>query len=88
LDEILTGRFTGLAGTYAKYRPSYPAQAIEYIWKRCGLGTDLLLVDVGFGTGISTRLFSWLCINVIGIEPMPRCAQPRQRPARVQRNGR
>jgi len=64
-----TGRFTGLAENYAKYRPSYPAQAIEYIRTRCGLKSDSLLVDVGCGTGISARLFSLLGVNVIGIEP-------------------
>jgi SAM-dependent methyltransferase len=64
-----TGRFTGLAGNYAKYRPSYPAEAVEYIRTRCGLHPDSLLVDVGCGTGISARLFSSLGVNVIGIEP-------------------
>jgi SAM-dependent methyltransferase len=64
-----TGRFTGLADKYAKYRPSYPAQAIEYVRTRCGLEPDSLLVDVGCGTGISARLFSTLGVNVIGIEP-------------------
>jgi SAM-dependent methyltransferase len=64
-----TGRFTGLADKYAKYRPSYPAQAIEYIRTHCGLQPDSLLVDVGCGTGISARLFASLGVDVIGIEP-------------------
>jgi ubiquinone/menaquinone biosynthesis C-methylase UbiE len=64
-----TGRFTGLADKYAKYRPSYPAEAIDYISTRCGLRSDSLLVDVGCGTGISARLFSTRGVDVIGIEP-------------------
>jgi SAM-dependent methyltransferase len=64
-----TGRFTGLAGTYAKHRPDYPAAAIDAIVDRCGLDGNGLLVDVGCGTGISSRLFARRGIRVLGIEP-------------------
>jgi SAM-dependent methyltransferase len=64
-----TGRFTGLSGVYAKNRPDYPPDAIDHIIRVCGLGTDTLLVDVGSGTGISTRLFAARGIPVIGVEP-------------------
>src|SRR6516162_4178169 len=64
-----TGRFSGLAETYAKHRPGYPEAALDYIMQRCGLSGTSRLVDVGCGTGISTRLFAARCIPVIGIEP-------------------
>jgi SAM-dependent methyltransferase len=64
-----TGRFTGLAETYARFRPSYPAHGIDFIMARCGLDTESILVDVGCGTGIASRLFAARGINVIGIEP-------------------
>jgi SAM-dependent methyltransferase len=64
-----TGRFTGLAETYARFRPSYPAHGIDFIMSRCGLGKDSLLVDVGCGTGIASRLFASRGVTVIGIEP-------------------
>src|SRR5260370_14245042 len=64
-----TGRFTGLADKYAKYRPSYPAAALDFIMARCGLGPRALLVDVGCGTGISSRLFALRGIPVLGIDP-------------------
>src|SRR5262245_60365379 len=64
-----TGRFTGLSDVYAKYRPSYPSTAIDAIISRCGLTSGSLLVDVGSGTGISSRLFSDRGIRVLGIEP-------------------
>ena len=64
-----TGRFTGLADTYSRFRPSYPAHAIDFIMARCGLGKGSLLVDVGCGTGIASRLFASRAINVVGIEP-------------------
>ena len=66
-----TGRFTGLADVYAKYRPTYPVEAIELILSRCGLGAGSLLVDVGCGTGISSRLFAARGLQVVGIEPNP-----------------
>jgi SAM-dependent methyltransferase len=64
-----TGRFTGLAETYARFRPSYPAHGIDFIMTRCGLARESLLVDVGCGTGIASRQFAARGISVIGIEP-------------------
>src|SRR5262245_8684154 len=63
------GRFTGLAEVYAKYRPSYPDAALDLICSRCALGPGSLLVDVGCGTGISSRLFALRGVPVLGIEP-------------------
>jgi SAM-dependent methyltransferase len=64
-----TTRFGGLADTYAKYRPTYPDSAIDHIVERCGLSRQSRLVDVGCGTGISSRIFAARGIPVIGIEP-------------------
>lgn len=64
-----TERFSGLADTYAKHRPDYPAAAIDHIIRQCGLTGEAVLVDVGCGTGISTRLFAERGISVIGVEP-------------------
>ena len=64
-----TGRFTGLAQTYARFRPSYPVHAIDFIMARCGLNQESLLIDVGCGTGIASRLIAVRGVNVIGIEP-------------------
>src|SRR5438128_10355687 len=64
-----TERFTGLAGLYSQYRPAYPAAAIDFVVSRCGLNDESMLVDVGCGTGISTRLFAARGIRVMGIEP-------------------
>jgi SAM-dependent methyltransferase len=64
-----TGRFSGLEDLYARHRPSYPDEAIDFILRRCNLDAITTLVDVGCGTGISTRLFAARGIPVIGIEP-------------------
>ncbi len=78
-----TTRFSDRAADYVKYRPSYPAEAIEAILE--GLapvsldgGTNcqpmreggvLRAVDVGAGTGISARLLADRGVHVIAIEP-------------------
>jgi SAM-dependent methyltransferase len=64
-----TGRFTGLANQYALFRPSYPAEAIDFIRAHCQLRPGSVVVDIGCGTGISSRLFGDLGLQVIGVEP-------------------
>ncbi len=62
-------RFSGLADAYARYRPGYPESAVAFVLDRCGLREGSVLVDVGCGTGISSRLFAAHGLRVIGIEP-------------------
>lgn len=64
-----TKRFTGLADVYAKARPTYPDDAINYILDICNLSQGSSLADVGCGTGISSQLFAERGLNVIGVEP-------------------
>jgi SAM-dependent methyltransferase len=64
-----TGRFTGLSDLYAKHRPGYPDDALDFIIRRCDLNGATTLVDVGCGTGISSRLFAARGIPVIGVDP-------------------
>jgi SAM-dependent methyltransferase len=64
-----TGRFSGLAELYARCRPGYPPAALDHVLVRCGLGSRSLLVDVGCGTGISSRLIAARGVPVLGIEP-------------------
>ena len=63
------GRFSGLAELYARNRPSYPDEAIEAILSHCDLRPGCRVVDVGCGTGISSRLFALRFLDVVGIEP-------------------
>lgn len=64
-----TERFSGLADIYAASRPSYPIEAIDFIIKTTGLNRNSFMVDVGCGTGISTRIFADRGIKILGIEP-------------------
>lgn len=62
-------RFLGRVDHYAKYRPSYPAAAIDLLEARCGLGPGATVVDLGSGTGILSRLLLERGARVFGIEP-------------------
>jgi SAM-dependent methyltransferase len=64
-----TKRFSGLADLYSRHRPTYPSTAIDLIMQRCGLDCNTPLVDVGCGTGISSRLFAARGVPVIGLDP-------------------
>jgi SAM-dependent methyltransferase len=59
-------RFSNRANDYAKYRPSYPAAAIDQILS--GLESPTA-ADVGAGTGISARLLAERGVKVWAIEP-------------------
>jgi SAM-dependent methyltransferase len=60
-------RFGGLAEDYDRYRPRYPAAAIDWILSE----TDVtpVVADIGAGTGISARPFLERGCRVIGVEP-------------------
>jgi SAM-dependent methyltransferase len=79
-------RFTTLSEVYARCRPDYPAECIDFVVAHCGLGPSSLLIDVGAGTGISARLFAQRGIPVVGIEPneaMRRRAEAEPGPAHL-----
>jgi SAM-dependent methyltransferase len=90
-----TGRFTGLADVYARSRPDYPEAAIDFLLSYCKLAPGAVLVDVGCGTGISSRQLARRGLRVIGVEPNAEMRQraaaeraPEGGPAPVYREGR
>jgi 2-polyprenyl-3-methyl-5-hydroxy-6-metoxy-1,4-benzoquinol methylase len=60
-------RFSDCAEAYAKYRPSYPKEAIDCILAR--LNSPLVAADIGAGTGISSRFLAQRGVKVNAIEP-------------------
>ncbi|WP_063748464.1 class I SAM-dependent methyltransferase [Fischerella sp. PCC 9605] len=54
---------------YVKYRPSYPADAINAILEGLGERSQLVAADIGAGTGIASRLLAERGVRVIAIEP-------------------
>ncbi len=63
------GRFSERTADYVKYRPSYPAGAIEAILAGPGEPSQLTAADIGAGTGISSRLLAERGVRVLAIEP-------------------
>lgn len=64
-----TDKFTDKAEVYAKYRPSYPHEYIEYLITEAGLNQDCIIADIGSGTGILSRQLIEKGFPVIGVEP-------------------
>lgn len=68
-DAHPTRRFSDRAEDYARYRPSYPAAAIDAILAGLAPPSQLVVADVGAGTGISTRLLADRGARVLAVEP-------------------
>ena len=64
-----TERFGSRASAYAAHRPAYPSAAIDAVLAGLGNPHDLVVADIGAGTGISARLFADRGAAVIAIEP-------------------
>ncbi len=64
-----TGRFSNRAQDYRRYRPDYPAAAIDVVLNGLGDSSKLLAADIGAGTGISARALADRGVRVIAIEP-------------------
>jgi SAM-dependent methyltransferase len=62
-------RFSDRAEDYARYRPSYPPEAIAAITQNLDKSAQLQVADVGAGTGISSRLLAQAGLRVWAIEP-------------------
>ena len=68
-DEPPPRRFTSRADNYARYRPTYPAAALDWLWSAAGLSAGRAVADVGSGTGILTALLLARGATVYAVEP-------------------
>lgn len=66
-DEHPTRRFHDRAEAYARYRPGYPAAAVDVMLQ--GLPAQCTVADVGAGTGILSRLLADRGACVLAVEP-------------------
>jgi len=64
-----TLRFTDRVGSYALYRPSYPAGIVTLLRQDCGLNAESRIADIGCGTGLLAELFLKAGCEVMGVEP-------------------
>jgi SAM-dependent methyltransferase len=59
----------GFADTYEHFRPRTPNALIDVLCRLARTARPSLVVDLGCGTGLSTRAWSAVALHVIGIEP-------------------
>jgi SAM-dependent methyltransferase len=75
-SEELIGRSgylnEGFADVYDRYRPSPPREVLDVLCLVAGVEQPNLVVDLGCGTGLSTRAWAARAEEVIGVEPNPR----------------
>ncbi len=63
------GDFTGKAELYSKYRPTYPKEIVKLLNEKYGLTRDMIVADVGCGTGALSVIFLNNGNKVICVEP-------------------
>lgn len=64
-----TGRFTNLAHIYNAGRPGYPPEVADAIFDGIADPSQLVIVDLGAGTGSSSRLLAERGARVFAVEP-------------------
>ena len=71
VDPVAATGFTAAADVYERARPSYPAEAVDWLARRVDLRPGRTVVDVGAGTGKLTRLLVPTGAEVVAVEPLP-----------------
>jgi SAM-dependent methyltransferase len=61
----------GFAGSYDRFRPRPPRELLDVLCRYARVDRPRLVVDLGCGTGLSTRAWSGVAERVVGIEPNP-----------------
>jgi SAM-dependent methyltransferase len=62
-------RFSGFAGEYNQHRPQPPAALAPLLSQLAGTELPMLVVDLGSGTGLSSRYWTGYAQRVVGVEP-------------------
>lgn len=65
-----SGRYGGKARYYSRFRPSYPARAVEILRGEMGLSCRKV-ADIGAGTGVFSRQLLDAGLAVCAVEPNP-----------------
>jgi SAM-dependent methyltransferase len=70
-DQVASSyyKMPGFAGGYDTYRPKPPAALLDLLCQYASVERPALVVDLGSGTGLSTRFWAGRAAKVIGVEP-------------------
>jgi SAM-dependent methyltransferase len=71
IDPVAAAGFGSAAEVYERARPSYPSEAIDWLFARTGAGPGDTIIDLGAGTGKLTRLLVPSGARVVAVEPIP-----------------
>jgi ubiquinone/menaquinone biosynthesis C-methylase UbiE len=63
------GKFDGKGNIYAKFRPTYPREFIEYLFSKTHISEQSVIADIGSGTGILTGQLLKKGNPVFAVEP-------------------
>jgi ubiquinone/menaquinone biosynthesis C-methylase UbiE len=74
-----TSRFSDRVENYVRYRPGYPAEALQVLRDECELKPEHAIADIASGTGIWTRLLLENGNRVFGVEPNAEMRQAGER---------
>ena len=64
-----TDRFSDRVENYIKYRPGYPSEVLAWLSDKIGFSSDMIVADIGSGTGISAEVFLKNRNKVYAVEP-------------------
>jgi SAM-dependent methyltransferase len=67
--EANAARFSGFADLYDRVRPTPPSEIARLVCAYAGTARPALVIDLGSGTGLSTRWCATWADEVIGVEP-------------------
>ena len=70
IHDTAAAGFSAGSGAYARGRPSYPAEAVEFLAAELGLGPGKKVLDLAAGTGKFTALLVPTGAEVVAVEPV------------------
>lgn len=62
-------KFDGMGNIYAKFRPNYPKDFIDFLFTDLNLPKNCVFADIGAGTGILTKQLLEKGATVYAVEP-------------------